>query len=221
MKKIGLVTIGQSPRIDLVPEIQPIVGFDVEIVQKGALDGLTMNEVGALEPVEDDEVLVTRMADGTEVRLAERRIFPLLKKRIKELEDQKIKVIFLACTGQFPPIESTSLIVRPQVVLHHVVTSVAKELKLGVIVPDELQENSAKERWSAAAREVVVESCSPYGDLDKTAVVGERLLKHKVDVVVMDCIGYTLQMKEIVSKSIKKPVLLARSISAKILSELL
>ena len=26
MKKIGAITVGQSPRVDLIPEIQPILG---------------------------------------------------------------------------------------------------------------------------------------------------------------------------------------------------
>lgn len=36
----------------------------------------------------------------------------------------------------------------------------------------------------------------------------------------MDCIGYTLNMKNEVHEILNKPVVLARSISAKVLSEL-
>ena len=31
MKKIGAITVGQSPRVDLIPEIQPILGDSVEL----------------------------------------------------------------------------------------------------------------------------------------------------------------------------------------------
>ena len=34
MKKIGAITVGQSPRVDLIPEIQPILGDSVEIIQR-------------------------------------------------------------------------------------------------------------------------------------------------------------------------------------------
>jgi 3-methyladenine DNA glycosylase AlkD len=44
-KKIGMITIGQSPRVDIVPEMQEILGTDVEILEAGALDGLTLEEV--------------------------------------------------------------------------------------------------------------------------------------------------------------------------------
>ena len=35
--KIGAVTIGQSPRVDVTPDIMPIFGEQVELIQAGAL----------------------------------------------------------------------------------------------------------------------------------------------------------------------------------------
>lgn len=40
MKKIGTITVGQTPRTDLIPEIAPILGASIEIIQMGGLDGL-------------------------------------------------------------------------------------------------------------------------------------------------------------------------------------
>ena len=45
MKKIGMLTIGQSPRDDILPGLKEIFGKNVEIVEAGALDGLTLEEV--------------------------------------------------------------------------------------------------------------------------------------------------------------------------------
>ena len=50
MKKIGAITVGQSPRVDLIPEIQPILGDSVEIIQAGALDGLSKEEISKFGP---------------------------------------------------------------------------------------------------------------------------------------------------------------------------
>ncbi len=36
---IGTVTIGQSPRVDLIPELRAILGEEVQIIEAGALDG--------------------------------------------------------------------------------------------------------------------------------------------------------------------------------------
>ena len=40
MISVGLVTIGQAPRDDVVPDMVEILGRDVHLVQAGALDGL-------------------------------------------------------------------------------------------------------------------------------------------------------------------------------------
>ena len=66
---IGLVTIGQSPRSDVVPDMATILGPGVEIREAGALDGLARSEIDALAPTGDDEILVTRLRDGSSVFL--------------------------------------------------------------------------------------------------------------------------------------------------------
>ena len=57
MKKIGAITVGQSPRVDLIPEIQPILGDSVEIIQTGALDGLSKEEIAKFVPRPGENVL--------------------------------------------------------------------------------------------------------------------------------------------------------------------
>lgn len=52
--KIGAVTIGQSPRVDVTPDIMPIFGEQVELIQAGALDGLSREEIERMAPKEDD-----------------------------------------------------------------------------------------------------------------------------------------------------------------------
>ena len=49
-KQIGIVTIGQSPRSDVVPEMQVHLGAHVEVLDHGALDGLTLAEVENYTP---------------------------------------------------------------------------------------------------------------------------------------------------------------------------
>ena len=42
--KVGAITIGQSPRTDVVQELFPLMGEQVELIQAGALDGLTRHQ---------------------------------------------------------------------------------------------------------------------------------------------------------------------------------
>ena len=50
MTKVGLITVGQSPRSDVVPDMAAILGGDVEILEAGALDGLSREQIAPLAP---------------------------------------------------------------------------------------------------------------------------------------------------------------------------
>ena len=46
-RRLGIVTIGQTPRTDVIPEMAEVLGPGVEIVERGALDGLDIPAVAA------------------------------------------------------------------------------------------------------------------------------------------------------------------------------
>ena len=75
MKRIGAITIGQAPRTDILTDIAPILGNDVEFIQVGALDHLSLEDVQALRPNGNGNTLVSRMRDGTAVTLQEQKYF--------------------------------------------------------------------------------------------------------------------------------------------------
>ena len=80
------MTIGQSPRPDVVPDMAAVIGPGAEIREGGALDGLSRAEIDALAPQGDDEILVSRLRDGAPVFLGRQRIEGLLEARIAALE---------------------------------------------------------------------------------------------------------------------------------------
>lgn len=86
MKKLGLITIGQSPRTDVTPDLDPIFGPDIQLCQAGALDGMTAQEIAAFAPEEGDYVLISRLRDGSSAVFAEKHILPRLQQCIYDLE---------------------------------------------------------------------------------------------------------------------------------------
>ena len=50
MIQIGALTIGQSPRVDVTADIAPILEPEITLLEAGALDGLTADEIAALRP---------------------------------------------------------------------------------------------------------------------------------------------------------------------------
>jgi protein AroM len=197
------------------------LGADVEICEAGALDGLSKEEIAELAPGKGDYVLVTRLADGSSVQVAERHITPRIIEKIDGHFRNGIPLVFLLCTGEFPGFETKGLLIRPQKVLFNAVSAVAEGLKLGIMIPSPEQAEQSELRWSRAGAAVKSIPSSPYVDAMAEAERAAQTLKTwGARIVVMDCMGYTFAMQEMVRKITDKPVVLARGIVARVVKEL-
>ncbi len=221
MKRIGFVTIGQSPRRDLVPGIMKALEPGFEAVERGALDDLTLEEVRKVEPKTGKGLLVTRMRDGTEVRISKEFVIPRMQRCIDELNSMGIEVILLLCTGEFPEFRSRALIVRPLEILRGVVDASLRKGLLGILYPAAEQTVKAAEEWATEHRKVYADAASPYGSVEEVEAAAHRLAERKVDLTLMICMGYTLEMKRIVREITGRPAILASSMAARALKELL
>src|SRR4051812_16861687 len=106
MTRVGLITVGQAPRSDVVPDMTAILGPEVDILEAGALDGLSRAEIAKLAPEGDDEILVTRLADGSSVFVGKSHVIALVEARIAALEDRGTALNVLLCTGEFPKLRA-------------------------------------------------------------------------------------------------------------------
>jgi protein AroM len=221
MKTIGTVTIGQSPRTDVIPEIASILGADVEIREAGALDGLSKEEIAKLRPEKDDYVLVTRLTDGSSVQVAERHITPRILEKINGHFRDGVPLVFLLCTGEFPGFDTGGLLIRPQKILFNTVAAVGEGLKLGVLTPSLDQVEQSQLRWRRAGSVVKSVPSSPYVEgMEAAKSAAHELRNWGAQLVVMDCMGYTFPMQEAVREIVGKPVILARGIAARVVKEL-
>lgn len=139
MKKIGMLTIGQTPRNDLIPGLMDILGPGYEVVEAGALDGHTMDDVNRIDLNPAHYILVSRMRDGTEIKITKKYVIPLMQKQLDLLEDQGVRLTVVMCTGKFPQFKSRGLVVTPSEVLKGVIAGSLKEGKLAVVYPTEEQ----------------------------------------------------------------------------------
>ena len=183
-------------------------------------DGLSKEEIAAFAPKAGDYVLVTRLADGSSAKVAEQYITPRIKERIQHFFDQGIEVVALLCTGEFELV-GKGLLVRPQPILYNVTKAVADGLKVGVVSPAADQIPQSKKRWQQVGTEQVMVAASPYGDVAELEKAADALKRQQVQLVVLDCMGYTLAMQEKVRQITGAPVILARGIFARVLKELI
>jgi len=99
-------------------------------------------------------------------------------------------------------------------------SSISIEGSLGMILPSREQVKTAVETFKGLGCKVVGVGASPYGRQEEIVRVAEEL-KGGVDLVFMNCFGYSLEMKRIVRQITGKPVILARSLLARTLDDLL
>lgn len=223
--KIGTLTIGQSPRVDIIPELKEAIGFEVEIEERGALDDLTWEEVKDLFPGPDDYILVTRVRDGKEVKIAERLIIERMKKCIADLERIDVDFIIFLCTGEFPKdITSKKLILKPSKLVENTLRGILQEGMIADIVPSADQIPLMEERWERINPnlKVIVEAVSPYTGTDaEIEKVAEKIAKTNANLIVLDCLGFNREVKTIFRKITRKPVLLPRTLLGRVAGELM
>ncbi len=220
--KVGLITIGQSPRADMVPEMLAWLE-GAEPLERGALDGLTAEEIDALRPLSGDHTLVTRLGDGSSAVIGKSHILPRMQRAIDELEAAGVSATVLLCTGEFPPFRHNKPLLPADQLLGHGVKALARGARVGVICPLPEQQEDMRQKWSDLTGEgdLHVAAGSPYGDVDGVVQAARRLAASRVEFVVLDCMGFTQAMKRRVQQEVQVPVLLARSVVARLAAEVL
>ena len=88
------------------------------------------------------------------------------------------------------------------------------------MILSELQIDQAKDRWGKLVDKFSVFAASPYGKLEDIRLVTDKLKETDADLVVLDCIGYTQEMKDMIYRLTNKPVVLPRTLAARVVTEL-
>ena len=220
MKAVGAITIGQTPRPDIMGEMEKILGPGIRLVEAGALDGLSRAEIDALAPAPgDSDALITHLRDGDNVVVAKRRIVPRLQACLDRLAND-VDAFAILCAGVFPPFTSRRPVLLPERCLAAVVDATFDGGRLGVLVPIPEQLDSSAKRWTRVDARVLVTVASPYEDPARLIAACEELRRGGVSLVVMECQGFTTAMKQVVRDVTGAPALLPASVLARFLAEL-
>ena len=221
MKKLGVLTIGQSPRPDIVGELLPVLGVSgnpaepVAILEAGALDGLTTEEIEKMKPGLEDRMLVTRLADGTVVQVAEETLMDCMQEKIVQLEGKGANCIFILCTARFRGLTSKVPLIQPGEILNETVPNQALNSAIGVLSPEAEQVESTKRDWNGIVDRLEVLTASPYGALADLEAAAREFGRMDIDLIVLDCMGYTEKQRQRIETISGKPVILSKTLAAK------
>jgi protein AroM len=231
---VGLLTIGQSPRPDgLARDVAAVLG-GARVLERGALDGLGIDEVEAMRPGPDDYRLVTLLRDRTPVQVDKAALLPRLQAHIDALEQEGADITLLMCTGEFPPFRHAKPLLAPQAALYAVVIALAEDGRVASLTPLPGQVEQARRKWASMGvldafvtpadpyaadpcREVAAAAARAAGAVSATGadVAGAA----GAGVLFMDCFGYDLAMRDAARSAFPGTVVLARSLAARLAAE--
>lgn len=229
-RNIAFVTIGQSPRHDMVAEMVEVITnlhhgrTDLQYMQYGALDNLDRAEIERLRPEKHEEVLVTRLQSGETVKVSERRLENYVQNAVG-VAASSADLVVLLCTGSFADLHASVPLILPDRIFLNYCFSVLTEGTIGVIVPDESQIDQRLLLWQEMGGPMLekirlkVCAASPYEGTEGIAFAAKKLID--CDLIALDCMGYTKVAKECASQPGGPPVALARSVTSMAVAELL
>jgi hypothetical protein len=121
-----------------------------QIIERGALDDVTPGDLGRMTPAAGDTVLVTRLRSGAEVRLAEARLGPFLRRAAAELRGQGADLVAVLCTGTLAGTGWPGPVLLPGPIVRGLATAMTtRGSRLAVLVPAADQQEDARAEWAS------------------------------------------------------------------------
>jgi protein AroM len=223
MTSFATLTIGQAPRSDIMPLLDEYLPPDM-VTHTGLLDGLTLAQIEQrFSPGPGEDVLVSRLLDGTQVRLASPRVEQALQQKIDWLESEGCNTILLLCTGVFHNLRAKeAMLLEPDRIIPPLINGIVGTHQVGIVVPVVEQIEHQAGKWSKLSKKPCYATASPYVADEQTLIEAALSLKEQgAQVVLLDCIGYQRSHCDIIQKQLDVPVVLSNSLLVKLAAELL
>ncbi len=218
--KLGILTIGQTPRPDYEQAFRPCLPPDGEMIIVGALDDLTLAEIQALPLPEGAESLATLSREGVSLTVAADEIHHRMPAKLRALEEQGVSTVVVGCTGDFSFLTASIPLLLPSIILTKTVTAVAAGQKIVVVIPLAGQADTLRPRWEAAGFDPVFHTVSPFSSAEILAAAGRACAAEHPALIVLDCMGFSQAAKEAIRAAAGIPVVAAQSLLARVTAEL-
>lgn len=214
MTEIAAITIGQSPRDDIIPDLKKLIEIDISIEVRGILDNLDMEGIKMLAPTKKEAVLKSRLRNGNTVSLGYNSVVKGIRKSLSKLRSEGFEIIALLCTCHFSELENEKALIHTACLLEEKVEEMVKKGSLGVLIPSPEQISQTKKKWERPGVKVKIASASPYMESEEILSASADLDRHGVDLIVLDCIGYNLSIFKKLKEISSTPMLLPLEILA-------
>lgn len=205
------VSVGQSPRTELVESVIRDLGMPVEALEIGALDGLSDAEIDDYRPLAGEPRIVTSLRNGDSIVLSKPRIADRMARMVAGFRRGEYDLVVILTTGLFRDFQSTCPTVNTQRAMEATVISLAFQGDaLGLVQPLEDQVDELDIPALGLFR--ITASYARNGD--RNSLASALLDVADCDIIVLNSVSFNEDDRQIVAKASGKPVILARRLVA-------
>ena len=211
---LAIVTIGQAPRVDLHADLAVLLGTNVKVLEFGALDGFTLEQINTQYPIATKrDILVSRMQDGRQVQISEQDLEPLLERAVHKAEAANPDAILILCTGDLPEFNEVQVpVLSPKKIVEHFFAGIGNAVTLIVMSPDAAQMENTHQRWLGNGFDVQCLSGSPYLNDGGREHAAQQAKELQGNLIYLDCMGYQLAQRDDMAHIAGKSVITPREI---------
>lgn len=219
MEKVGVLTIGQTPRPDLETVFRRHLP-GVELIVRGALDGESKRAIDEMAAAGGAYPLFTILRDGTTREISLYRLKPLLEEQVKAAAAAGASVAALMCAGDFPELASPIPVLYPNRVLSAIVRGVCRGNRIGIVLPNAGQVGVAVEHWREKGFDALPAVASPK-DPAALSEAAKAFHDPALELIVLDCMGFPPEEARRMRALCGRPVLCPQGILPRIMAEML
>lgn len=118
----------------------------------------------------------------------------------------------MLCTGDFTGIKTNAILIELNKLLIHSVKIISDNKKIGIVIPDAKQKDQLLKRWVDVGITPEVFASNPYGDRKEIYKTALAIKEKKLDIIVLDCMGYDEKIQNIFKETTKNKVILPRKL---------
>ncbi|MET3792850.1 AroM family protein [Aquamicrobium terrae] len=205
------VSVGRSPRKDLIGEIVENLDIPIEVFEVGALDGLPHHEIEKLKATPHENSIVSRLDDTRRIVLSKAKMTERMSEIVGAFPPGAYDLVVILSTGLFGEFESTCPTVNTQRAIESAVLSLAAAGDVvGLVQP-----------LSRQTREIESPAFDSYQlhvthaeEGDRASLATAILDLSACSIIVLNSVGFTEADRLMMAKASGKPIVLARRIMA-------
>ena len=208
IKQTVFVTIGEAPRTDLQKTFDRYFKGEERVRQDGLLNGLSKEEAEHCLGADGSSsaTLTSRFVTGEAIVMDAAKVERALQHKITFLEKNGADLIVILCTGTFEQLKTENArLVEAEKITVPFVKEKSGNRKIGVMVPLEEQMEETAAKWVLGDQGAFA-FASPYAFTEQGfQTAAKKLAATGSETIVLDCMGYSDEMKRFVEQATKGP----------------